>query len=344
MNFCIIRLELNKGMNHERGEIHMKAIVYETYGDPNVLKVSELTKPTVKPNEVLVHVKASGVNPVDTYFRKGIREVESFPNVPHFDLAGEVVEVGADVTGTQIGDRVWATNAKGASAEFVAVPAERVFPLPDSLTFKDGAAIAMPFMTAYLSLFNRGHLKEGQSILVYGAAGAVGHAAVQLAKLAGARVIATAGNQEKALLAKQAGADEVILYKEEDIVTKVLELTNQEGVSLILDMSVSENMEKNLQLIAVTGRIITIGSPVDNTPPLLWRQLNMKHASLTGVLLFTAPSNELQAAGQAISKELTNGTLTPHIGKVFSFKQAAAAHEALEAKQYNGRIIIDHLS
>ncbi|MFC0557523.1 NADPH:quinone reductase [Halalkalibacter alkalisediminis] len=322
----------------------MKAVVYEAYGDPHVLKLSEVSKPTIKSNEVLIQVKASGINPVDTYFRKGIREVDSFPHIPHFDLGGVVVKVGTDVTDTQIGDRVWATNAKGASAEYVAIAADCVFPLPDPLSYIDGAALAMPFMTAYLSLFNRGQLKENEKILIYGAAGAVGHAAVQLAKKAGAHVLATAGNPEKALLAEQAGADEVILYKEEDLVEKVMELTNQKGVSLILDMSVSENMEKNLEMIAVTGRIITIGSPVNNTPPLLWRQLNMKHASLIGVLLFTAPSVELQTAGQAISEGFAGGTLTAHIGKVFSYEEAAVAHEALESKQYDGRIILNHLN
>ena len=320
----------------------MKAVIYEAYGDPSVLKVAEVEKPAIKPNEVLVNVKASGINPVDTYFRKGIRQVAAFPNIPHFDLAGEVVEVGTEVTSVQVGDRVWATNAKGASAEFVAISQEAVFPLPAHLSYEDGAALAMPYMTAYLSLFNRGHLKKGETVLVYGAAGAVGHAAVQLAKNAGATVIATASNKEKAQIAKEAGADHVINYVEADLVKQVLELTDQKGVSLILDMSVSENMEKNLEIIQLTGRIITIGSPVNNMPPLLWRQLNMKHASLTGVLLFTAPPAELKEAGDAISKGFSEKLYQSHVGKVFSYQEAAAAHEALESKSVSGRIILTH--
>ncbi|GAE37540.1 NADPH:quinone reductase [Halalkalibacter akibai] len=320
----------------------MKAVIYEAYGDPNVLKVAEIEKPSIKPNQVLVNVKASGINPVDTYFRKGIRQVEAFPNVPHFDLAGEVVEVGNAVDSVQVGDRVWATNAKGASAEFVALNSEAVFPLPAHLSYEDGAALAMPYMTAYLSLFNRGNLKEDETVLVYGAAGAVGHAAVQLAKNAGATVIATASNKEKAQIAKDAGADHVINYTEEDLVKQALEVTDQKGVSLILDMSVSENMEKNLEMIQLTGRIITIGSPVNNMPPLLWRQLNMKHASLTGVLLFTAPPAELKEAGKAISKGFSENLFRSHVGKVFSYQEAAAAHETLESKTVNGRIILSH--
>ncbi|MCL7749312.1 NADPH:quinone reductase [Halalkalibacter alkaliphilus] len=320
----------------------MKAVVYETYGDPNVLSVSDVPKPSIQENEVLIHVKASGINPVDTYFRKGIRQVESFPHIPHFDLAGEVVEVGNNVKNIQVGDRIWATNAKGASAEFVAVSSDLVFPLPKKLNYDEGAAIAMPYMTAYLSLFNRGQLKEDESVLIFGGAGAVGHAAIQLAKHAGAYVITTASNEDKAAIAKGAGADEVVIYTAEDLVKRVKKLTNEAGVSLILDMSFSENMEKDLDMVKVGGRIITIGSPVNNTPPLMWRQLNMKHASLTGVLLFTAPLEELMSAGHFISKGLDSGVFTSHIGKVFSYGEAAKAHAALERKEYNGRIILDH--
>jgi NADPH2:quinone reductase len=320
----------------------MKAVVYEAYGDPTVLTVSEVQKPAIQDNEVLIHVKASGINPVDTYFRKGIRQVESFPHIPHFDLAGEVVEVGNDVKNIQVGDRVWATNAKGASAEFVAVTSNLVFPLPKKLTFEDGAAIAMPYMTAYLSLFNRGQLKEGETVLIFGGAGAVGHAAIQLAKHAGAYVITTASNEDKAAIAKGAGADEVIVYTVEDLVKRVKDLTKEACVSLILDMSFSENMERDLEMIKLGGRIITIGSPVNNTPPLMWRQLNMKHASLIGVLLFTAPLEELVSAGHFISKGFDSGVFTSHIGKVFSYEDAALAHESLEKKEYDGRIILDH--
>ncbi|KHF41285.1 NADPH:quinone reductase [Halalkalibacter okhensis] len=320
----------------------MKAVIYETYGGPEVLTVSEVAKPSIQTNEVLIQVRASGINPVDTYFRKGIRPVESFPHIPHFDVAGEVVEKGTDVNNVNIGDRVWATNAKGASAEFVAVSSDLVFPLSNESSFADGAAIAMPYMTAYLSLFNRGQLKENESVLIFGGAGAVGHAAIQLAKNAGATVITTASTPEKAAIAKEAGADEVIVYTTEDLVTRVKERTNDEGVSLILDMSFSENMEKDLEIIKLGGRIITIGSPVNNTPPLMWRQLNMKHASLIGVLLFTAPKEELVNAGHFISKGIESGALSAHIGKVFPYEEAAQAHVALEKKEYDGRIILEH--
>ncbi|WP_332691448.1 NADPH:quinone reductase [Halalkalibacter lacteus] len=320
----------------------MRAVVYETYGDPNVLTVSEVPKPSINSDEVLVKVKASGINPVDTYFRKGIRPVDSFPHIPHFDIAGEIVEIGSAVNNVHVGDRIWATNAKGASAEYVATSADLVFPLPADHKFEEGAAIAMPFMTAYLSLFNRGYLQSNESVLIFGGAGAVGHAAIQLAKKAGAYVIATASSKDKTIIAKAAGADEVIVYQKEDLVSRVKELTNDVGVSLILDMSLSENMEKDLEMIKVGGRIITVGSPVNNNPPLLWRQLNMKHASLTGVFLFTAPRNELIHAGKEITEGFASQSLTAHIGKVFSLEEAAKAHDAVEKKEYDGRIILNH--
>ncbi|WP_017728954.1 NADPH:quinone reductase [Halalkalibacterium ligniniphilum] len=318
----------------------MKAVIYEQYGEPDVLKTANLDKPTLKAGEVLVKVGASGINPVDTYFRKGIRPVEQFPYIPHFDVAGEIVEVGEAVADWKVGDRIWATNAKHASAEFVAIPSEIVFPLPNDVSYEEGAALAMAFVTAHLSLFKRGQLQKGESVLIYGAAGAVGHAAVQLAKSAGAFVIATAGNKEKGDIAKKAGADEVIFYKDENVVDRVMEITAKKGVPLILDMSLSENMEQDFEMLAFSGRIVAIGSPVNNTPPLLWRQLNIKHAALLGVLLFSAPSALLQEAGFAISKGLQEGLYSAHLGKVFSFEQAKDAHAALEAKTYNGSIVL----
>ncbi|NEU31883.1 NADPH:quinone reductase [bacterium LRH843] len=320
----------------------MKAVVYEQYGEPNVLKIAEIEKPAIGPNEVLVNVKASGINPVDTYFRKGIRQVDKFPFVPHHDLAGAIVEVGENVTHVKPGDHVWATNAKGASAEYVAISGDLVFPLQSDLAFTDGAALAMPFMTAHLSLFFRGKLDANESVLIYGASGAVGNAAVQLAKRAGAHVIATASNEEKANIAKQAGANDVINYKEEDLVSRVMEITDGKGVNLIIDMSLSENIEKDLDMIAIGGRIVTVGSPVNNTPTLPWRQLNLKLASLIGFLQFSAPIEEISKAGKKISEGFSEGSYKAHVGKVLSYQEAAAAHELLEQKTVSGRIILNH--
>ncbi|MEB1805803.1 MAG: NADPH:quinone reductase [Bacillaceae bacterium] len=318
----------------------MKAVAYQKHGGPEVLEIIEVEKPSPQPGEVLIKVGASGVNPVDTYFRSGVRPVDQFPYIPHFDLGGTIVELGANVTKWKVGDRVWGTNIKGTAAEFVSVTEDKVFPLASHLSEEDGAALSMAFVTAYLSLFNRAKLSAGETVLIYGAAGAVGNAAVQLAKQHGANVIATASSAEKATIASNAGADKVVLYNETNLVDEVNAWTNNEGVPVILDVSLSENMETNFEVLANGGRIVTIGSPKNNTPTLPWRYLNMKNASLIGVLLFKAPPHELKIAGEEISRLFAQKKLSTHIGKVFDFKDAAKAHEAIESKSFSGNILI----
>ncbi|SDY34231.1 NADPH2:quinone reductase [Evansella caseinilytica] len=318
----------------------MKAVVYNQSGSPEVLHTIEMEKPTSKRNEILIKIGGSGLNPVDTYFRKGIRQVSGFPAVPHFDLSGTVEEIGADVSRFQAGDRVWATNVTGTCAEYVTAAEKSAFPLPENTSFVEGAALAMPFMTAHLSLFYRGNVRVGETVLIYGGAGAVGNAAVQLAKIAGATVIATAGGEEKARLCHKAGADHILLYKQVNVMDEVLSLTAGTGVDLILDMSLSENLERDLQMITVGGRIIAIGSPKNNTPTLPWRLLNQKHAAIMGVLLFTAPGEILRKAGEEISALLEQQAIFAHVGAVFPFAKAAEAHEALENHTVNGSIVL----
>ncbi len=318
----------------------MKAVVYKQQGKPEVLEVIELEKPVIKDDEILIEVGASGINPVDTYFRSGIRPVASFPQIPHFDLAGTVVEVGSAVTKWRLGDRIWASNVKGTAAQYVATKEDQVFPLASHLSFVDGAALAMAFMTAHLALFYRAKLSKDEKVLIYGGAGAVGHAAIQLAQQSGAFTIATAGSPEKAKIAKSAGADEVILYKDENIVERINMLTSNTGLDVILEVSLSENFENDLQMLSNGGRIITVGSPQNNTPELPWRLLNFKNASLLGVLLFTVPQAQQIAAGNEISRLFVEKKLTPLVGHTFTFEEASRAHEAVEKHLYNGSIVI----
>ncbi|MFN7252869.1 MAG: NADPH:quinone reductase [Anaerobacillus sp.] len=318
----------------------MKAVVYNQQGSPDVLEVVELEKPVIKENEVLIEVGASGVNPVDTYFRSGLRPVESFPQVPHFDLGGKIVEIGSAVTKWNVGDRVWASSIKGTAAQFVASKEEQIYPLPDHVSDVEGAALAMAFMTAHLALFHRAQLKKGEKIVIFGGAGAVGHAAIQLARSIGAYPIATAGNAEKAAIAKAAGADEVIIYTEENVAAKVKSLTNGAGVDVILDVSLSDNLEQDLQMIVNGGRILAVGSPKNNTPELPWRLLNFKNVSLLGILLFTVPMQYQIEAGNEISRLFAEKKLTALVGKTYTFSEAAKAHAAVESHQYNGSIVI----
>lgn len=318
----------------------MKAVVYNQQGSPSVLELVELEKPTIKENEIIIEIGASGINPVDTYFRSGIRPVDSFPQIPHFDFGGKIIEVGAGITKWNVGDRVWASNIKGTAAEFVVAKEEQVFPLPDHLSYIEGAALAMAFMTAHLALFHRAQLKKDEKILIFGGAGAVGHAAIQLARSKGAYTIATAGNAEKAALATAAGANEVIIYKEENVSSKVKTLTDGAGVDVIVDVSLSDNIEQDLQMIANGGRIVAVGSPKNNSPELPWRLLNFKNVSLLGILLFTIPMQYQIEAGKEISSLFAEKKLKALVGKTFPFSEAAKAHEAVEAHKYNGSIVI----
>ncbi|MBB5175059.1 NADPH:quinone reductase [Texcoconibacillus texcoconensis] len=319
----------------------MKAVYYEQYGNPEVLKTGTFKKPTPSDHEVIIEVGASSANPVDTYFRSGVRPVSSFPKIPHFDVAGTIVEVGKEVRTFKKGDKVWGSNIKdGTACEYVSVDPALLFPLPEHISCVDGAAIAMPFLTAHLSLFYRARLQPKETVLIYGGSGAVGHAAIQLAKYAQATVIATAGDRKKAQLAKEAGADEVILYKEKDVVKETNKLTNHHGVDVIIDMSLSENIEQNLDVIRTAGRIVSVGSPKDNTPQLPWRKLNQKNAALLGVLVLSAPYNEYRKAGEEITHLQQKRKILAHVAKTYPFLEAATAHQALEGREHEGNIVL----
>ncbi|MFB5664216.1 NADPH:quinone reductase [Alteribacillus sp. HJP-4] len=318
----------------------MKALVFNQYGDPDVLAMAEVPKPEINKKEILIEVKASGINPVDTYFRKGIREVKSFPHIPHFDLAGVVAETGSEVNNFQQGDRVWATNISGSAAEYTSADPSFVFPLPDNVSYEEGASLGIPSLTAHLSLFNRARLHNGENVLIYGASGAVGHAAVQLAKNAGAFVIGTAGSEAKAKMALDAGADFVIRHDLENIHEKVNNMTQNEGLDVIIDVSLSENINRDLEMLHPGGRIVAVGSPKNNSPELPWRLLNQKHASLLGILLFTAPPEILQEAAAEINLLLESGSFSPHLGKVFEVEQGAFAHKSLENGEVTGSIVL----
>ncbi|WP_018923341.1 NADPH:quinone reductase [Salsuginibacillus kocurii] len=319
----------------------MKTVLYYEHGGPEVLTLGDTDRPAIKDDEVLVEVKASGINPVDTYFRSGKRPVKEFPAIPHFDVAGIIRETGQNVHEFQVGDRVWGTNIAGTAREFVNASSGSLFPLPNTFSFEEGATLGIPAITAHLSLFNRAKLEPGETVLIYGGAGAVGHAAIQLASQHGATVIATASSAEKEEICLQAGAEHVIrLDQESNPEQAVLSSTNQEGVDVILDMSFSENVEQNLTIGALGVRIVTIGSPKNNQPQIPWGLLNQKHGSLLGVLVFTAPETALHKAGMEITQAIQNGTFKAHVGGVYEPGQAKQAHKDLENKKYAGSLVL----
>ncbi|GEK60211.1 quinone oxidoreductase [Marinococcus halophilus] len=318
----------------------MKAVVYYEQGTPEVLTIEEVEKPGIKPDEILIRVKAAGLNPVDTYFRSGKRPVSSFPAIPHFDAAGIVEEVGSSAGNFQPGDRVWGTNIPSAAAEWAAAPASNIFPLPDTMSFTEGASLGIPALTAHLALFFRAALQPGETVFIYGGAGAVGHAAIQLAKHHNAFVITTASTNEKNEIARRAGADVVLNLNDNGWKEDFASASGKPGADVILDMSFSENAATDLHILSPGGRIVAVGSPVNNMPAFPWQLLNQKYASILGILLFTAPLPALQKAASGVQQSYEQGLFSPHIARTYPMDEAAQAHEDLENKRYAGNLVL----
>jgi NADPH2:quinone reductase len=318
----------------------VKAIVYYEQGTPEVLTTEEVEKPDIQPDEVLIRVKAVGLNPVDTYFRSGKRPVSIFPAIPHFDAAGIVEEVGSSAVSFQPGDRVWGTNIPNAAAEWAAAPASNIFPLPEAMSFAEGASLGIPALTAHLALFFRAALQPEETVLIYGGAGAVGHAAIQLAKHHNAFVVTTASSTEKHEIARRAGADMVLNLNDESWKEDFAAASGQPGADVILDMSFSENADTDLQILSPGGRIVAVGSPVNNTPSFPWQLLNKKYASILGILLFTAPAPALQEAASGVQRAYERGVFSPHVARTYSMDEAAEAHTDLENKRYSGNLVL----
>lgn len=318
----------------------MKAVVYYEQGTADVLHTEEVAKPGIQPDEVLIQVKAVGLNPVDTYFRSGKRSVSSFPAIPHFDAAGIVEKVGSSAGNFQPGDRVWGTNIPSAAAEWAAAPASNVFPLPEAMSFTEGASLGIPALTAHLALFFRAALQPEETVLIYGGAGAVGHAAIQLAKHHNAFVVTTASSTEKHEIAHRAGADIVLNLNDESWKEDFASASGQPGADVILDMSFSENADTDLQILSPGGRIVAVGSPVNNMPSFPWQLLNKKYASILGILLFTAPAPALQEAASGVQRTYEQGVFYPHVARTYPMDEAAQAHKDLENKRYSGNLVL----
>lgn len=314
----------------------MRAAFYERFGSAaDVLEVGDHETPTAGPGEVRVRVAASGVNPVDVKRRKGGRGAISAPRViPHFDGAGTIDQIGDGVDRDRLGQRVWLFEAQwnrpfGCAAEYVALAADRVAPLPDGVSFAQGAALGIPALTAHRSVFGDGPV-DGRTILVTGGAGAVGRYAVQLAKLGGARVIATVSSDAKAEIARSAGADEVIDYRREVVAARVKELTDGEGVDRIVEVELGRNLPASLEVIRVNGVIAAYASEGDREPPHPFYRLLYKSVTIHHMLVFQMPEEAKRAAVREIGQWLAAGKLTHHLGPSFPLDEIAAAHEAVE--------------
>lgn len=324
----------------------MRAAWYERTGRPDVLTVGELPDPTPAAGEVRVRVVAAGINPRDVKRRSGVggRRMEHPLVVPGDDGAGVIDAVGPGVRADRLGERVWVHSANhgrasGTSAEYVAVPAAHAIPLPDGVSFVDGACLGVPALTAHRCVFADGPV-AGQTVLVTGGAGAVGRYAVQLASLAGARVIATASTEEKRGAARAAGACHVVDRREADVAETVLELAGPGGVDRIVDVAFGANLALTAAVIGMNATIATYGSDAEPEPCLPFYPLMRRGVTIRTVLVFVMPAQALAAAVADIGAHLQAGRLTHPVAEEHPLEDVAGAHRAVEDGHQVGRILL----
>lgn len=324
----------------------MRAAWYTKLGSADdVLEVGERETPVPGPGEVRVRVRASGINPVDVKRRAGGRgALASTLVVPHFDGAGVIDQVGEGVDSGRLGNRVWVYEAQwgrnlGTAAEFAAVPESRAVPLPPNATFTDGACLGIPALTAHRCVYGDGPV-EGQTVLVTGGAGAVGAYAIQCARLGGARVLSTVSADEKARIARAAGADTVINYREEDVAARVAELTDGEGVDRIVEVEMGGNLDASIAMLKTNGVISAYASEGEPEPSVPFYTLLYKNLTVRFELVFLMPEEAKQEAVEDLTKWLTEGELRHTVAQRFALENIVAAHEAVESGPL-GKVLLD---
>jgi len=317
----------------------MLAAFYERRGAAReVLRVGELPDPEPGAGEVRVRVHASAVNPTDTKSRRSPSAMPFARIVPHQDGAGIIDRAGSGVATERVGQRVWIYEAQwqrphGTAAQFTIVPQEQAVPLPDHVSFEEGACLGIPAMTAHACLFSDGDI-AGKSVLVTGGAGAVGYYAVQLARLARANVIATVGAPEQERLVRELGAGQVLDRRAPDLARRI------GSVDHIVDVAFGANLPVSAEVLATGGVIATYASDAESEPRLPFRPLMLKNATVRFVLIYLVSKEGHRAAARDITAFLKTQQLRHSIARRFALAEIAAAHEAMEAGHLNGKAVI----
>lgn len=317
----------------------MKAIRVHEFGGPEVLRLEAVAPPTPGPSQVLVRLHAIGVNPVETYQRSGSNPAIKLPWTPGMDAAGVVEAVGSGVSRAKAGDRIYTSDTiTGSYAEFALCQEKSVHRLPAKITFQQGAAINIPYATAYRALFHRARAQAGEVVLIHGASGGVGVAATQLGRAAGLTIIGTGGTDAGRKLIADQGAHQVLDHRSPGYLDQILQLTNGRGVDIILEMLSNVNLGKDLPLLAKYGRVIVIGSRGDAqiTP----RELMKREADIRGLMLFNATDDELASIHAALAAGLESGILCPVVGREMKLADAAKAHVAVLEPGAYGKIVL----
>lgn len=340
----------------------MNAILFHQHGGPEVLKYADAPEPRPRANDVVVRVRACALNHLDLWVRRGLLNVPiPLPHIPGSDVAGEIEQVGADVTTVRVGQKVvlaplvscgkcaacvagldnrcrQATNLgymiDGGCAELVRVPEVNCLPYPENLKWEEAAAVPLVFQTAWHMLLSRAELQPGEDVLILGAGSGVGTAAIQIAKFFGARVIATAGSDEKLAKAKELGADHVINHKTQKIRDEVRRITNKRGVDVVFEHVGIVTWDDSLASLAPSGRLVTCGATTGYDAKLDLRFLFSRQLSLLGSYMGT--KSELHS----VMRLVANGRLKPVVDRVFPLAEAAAAHAYLESSSQFGKVVL----
>lgn len=318
----------------------MKAIRAHEFGGPEVLRFEDAPDPQPAAGQVLVRVRAVGVNPVDTYIRAGGHAVKPpLPFTPGLDAAGVVEALGEGVTSVSAGDRVYtAGSLSGTYAELALCGEAQVHSLPERVSFAEGAGVFTPYATAHRALFGRAQGVAGETVFVHGASGGVGTAAVQIARAAGFTVIGTGGSEEGRRLVSEQGAHHVLDHHAPDYLEQLTKITNNRGPDVILEMLANVNLDKDLGVVAKGGRIVVIGSrgAVEINPRLAMA----RDAAILGMSLFNASPQELASIHADIIAGLKAGTLRPVVGRELPLAEAARAHEEVLKPGAHGKIVL----
>jgi NADPH2:quinone reductase len=318
----------------------MKAIRIHEFGGPEVMKLEEVPDLAAGPGQVVVSVKAVGVNPVDTYIRSGAYAVKPpLPYTPGLDAAGTVEAVGEGVESVEVGERVYvAGTLRGAYAEQALCDAAQVHHLPERVSFAQGAGVNVPYATAYRALYHRAHGQSGETVLVHGASGGVGIAAVQMARAGGFTVIGSAGTDKGRKLVLEQGAHHVVDHRRDGYVEEIMTLTKGRGVDVILEMLANVNLAKDLTLLALRGRVVVIGNrgSIEINP----RATMQRDLSILGLTLMNAGKEELVSIHAALVAGLESGTLRPVVGRQMPLAEAPRAHRAVMEPGAYGKIVL----
>jgi NADPH:quinone reductase len=320
----------------------MKAVVVREFGPPEVMKMETVPDPLPGPTQVLIRVRAVGVNPVDTYIRSGsYARKPNLPYTPGTDIGGIVEAAGADVTAFRKGDRVYAHGValgSGGYAELAVSEDHQVHRLGDNVSFAQGAAIGVPYGTAWRALFVKAHARPGEAAFVNGASGGVGTAAVQIARAGGLHVIGTAGTERGMALVRDQGAHHVLNHREPDYFQQVMSLTGGRGVDVVVEMLANVNLDRDLDVLAPRGRVVVVGNRgrVEIDP----RKLMGKDGAIVGMVSVNATLQEVREAHAALGAALEAGTLKPVIGREVPLEDAPKAHVAVMEPGAYGKIVL----